>query len=152
MDFPAWRCLITKFLSHCECHGKTHRDGKIIIAGFNSFWTFYSGRNAWRLSQRRNCQVVFSHRSFHPIRNPEFSLSFRSSNLARKNLEAHSGGFHKWEVPNSWMVYTWKIPLKWIIWGYPHLWKPPYIIQKRNTCWSTVTFFEWSPLWNNILT
>ena len=36
------------------------------------------------------------------------------------------GGFIKWwysQMDGSW----WKIPLKWMIWGYPHLWKPPYI-------------------------
>ena len=36
------------------------------------------------------------------------------------------GGFLKWwysQMDGSW----WKIPLKWMIWGYPHLWKPPYI-------------------------
>ena len=36
------------------------------------------------------------------------------------------GGFHKWWLPNSWMVYNGKILLTWMIWGYPHFRKPPY--------------------------
>ena len=38
------------------------------------------------------------------------------------------GGFHKWEIPNRWLVYNrkyMKIPLKWMIWGYPYFRKPP---------------------------
>ena len=37
-----------------------------------------------------------------------------------------------WGFPKKWGIprmdgLSWKIPLKWMIWGYPHLWKPPYI-------------------------
>ena len=32
-----------------------------------------------------------------------------------------NGGFHKWDTPNSWMVYCMEnLWTKWMIWGYPY--------------------------------
>ena len=33
-------------------------------------------------------------------------------------------GFRSWII----IIPVCKIPLKWMIWGYTHLWKPPYIL------------------------
>ena len=34
-------------------------------------------------------------------------------------------GVHKWENPNTWMVYNGRYDLKWMIWRSPHFRKPP---------------------------
>ena len=42
----------------------------------------------------------------------------------------------------KWMVFFWgKIPLKWMIEGYPHLWKPPYIVMG----WKYLEILYWNP-------
>ena len=35
--------------------------------------------------------------------------------------------FHKWGIPNSWMVYKGNPFLNWMIWGYPYFRKLPYV-------------------------
>ena len=60
-------------------------------------------------------------------------------------------GFHKWEIPNSWMVYFMKNPkIKWIAGGTPMDWKPPDglkmydIVTKDENWWELVFFFTGS--------
>ena len=47
------------------------------------------------------------------------------------------GGVHKWGYPQSSSIYRWIFPYKPSILGYPHLWKPPYMLTLRVYWWST---------------
>jgi len=59
---------------------------------------------------------------------------FEMGEFKRENVPEISGtnmggsmGFHKWGIPNSWMVYFMESPrIKWMIW-HPHFRKPPHV-------------------------
>ena len=45
-----------------------------------------------------------------------------------------NGGFHKWEIPNSWMVYFMENHMKIrMIWRYTHFRKPPYGLMQAGS-------------------
>ena len=68
-------------------------------------------------------------------------------------LVAHMGVSINGDTP-KWLVYK-KPSYKWMIWGYPHLWKPPYMLKVTEVCakkgrskaegcsWSSGTGLPW---------
>ena len=70
---------------------------------------------------------------WHSYRNPQMNWIYghvpvRSSETVWFVVEiSWYGGFHRWGIPNSWMVYNGKSCKKWMIWGYPFFTKPKHI-------------------------